>query len=63
MAKANAIAATKTEDDWEVEENLRILTRAIEIKKNPKMMAKVRAMAREKIKRMESLTSVDETKK
>lgn len=58
MAKASTAIAS--DNDWEVEDALRTLTRAEEIKKNPKMMAKVRAMAKDKIKRMQGLGLVAE---
>ena len=63
MAKTGPVATPKPEDEWEVEGALRTLTRAAEIRKDPKMMAKVRKMAKEKIERMKSLASVSEGKK
>ena len=63
MAKTGAVAASKGPDEWEVEDALRTLTRAAEIRKDPKMMAKVRKMAKEKIERMKSLASIGEGKK
>ena len=63
MAKTGAVAASKGPDEWKGEDALRTLTRAAEIRKDPKMMAKVRKMAKEKIERMKSLASIGEGKK
>ena len=63
MAKTGPVEASKGPDEWEIEDALRTLTRAEEIRKDPKMMAKVRKMAKEKIERMKSLATVGEGKK
>lgn len=49
MAKGNTIAARKQYDDWEVEDALRTLQRAEEIEKDTKLMAKVKALAQQKL--------------
>lgn len=51
MAKSsgNSIAITKSEDDWQTEDDLRTLTRAEEIENDPKRLAKARALAKKKL--------------
>lgn len=56
MAKKNTLAgkdtAPATDSKWEAEDALRTLTRAEEIKANPKLYAAAKAMASEKIEEM-----------
>jgi len=54
MAKA---CAMKEENDWRIEEDVRTLARAEEIKKDPKRMAAAKKMAQEKIERMKTIAS------
>jgi hypothetical protein len=44
-------------DDWQVDDALRTLQRAEEIKKDPKLMAKVRAMAKDKLAALTKVTA------
>mgnify|MGYP001290765650 CR=1 FL=1 len=48
MGKIKSIGM-KSEDDWEVEDAMRTLMRAKEIRNDNKLMAKVSAMAKEKL--------------
>lgn len=48
MAKIKSIGM-KQEDDWMAEDAMRTLMRAEEIKKDKKLMAKVSAMAKQKM--------------
>ena len=58
MAKNSAaIAMRKDEETWRVEDDLRTLQRAEEIEKDPKRMAKVKAMAKEKLMELASIAS------
>jgi hypothetical protein len=50
----------KVTEDFEVEDALRIVMRAIKIKKNKALMSKVKALAKTKVKAMESITEGDE---
>ena len=51
MAKSsNSIAAVKSEDDWQTESDLRTVLECEKIEKDPKRMAKVRALAKSKPK-------------
>jgi len=54
MAKSKGLDVS-TPRDWETEEDLRVLTRAAEIKKDPKRMARVKELAK---KRLEEIASV-----
>lgn len=49
-------AAIKQEDKWRVEDDIRTLTNAREIQRDPKRMAAVRKLAQEKIADMKKLT-------
>lgn len=49
MSKRNAISATKSEDDWQVEDDLRTMMQSECIEKDPKRLAKVQALARKKL--------------
>ena len=50
MAKSsNSIATIKGEDDWQTEADLRTLLECERIEKDPKRMAKVRALAKSKL--------------
>lgn len=49
MAKSNSIAALKPDEEWRVESDLRTLTEAEAIQKDPKRMAKVQALAKKRM--------------
>lgn len=53
--KSKNLAAPR--DDWEVEDDIRTLMRAREIQRDPKRMAAVQKMARQKIEDMKNLAS------
>ena len=55
--KSTAIAATRMEDDWQCEDDLRTLIRCEEIKKDPKRMAKVTALAKSRMMEMASVAT------
>lgn len=56
MAKIKSIGM-KSEDDWMVEDAMRTLMRADEIRKDKKLMAKVSAMAKEKLLALAAVTA------
>lgn len=49
MAKGNSISATKAEDDWQTESDLRTLMEAEAIEKDAKRLAKAQALAKKKL--------------
>ncbi len=55
--KTRLSAAPVGMDDWQVDDALRTLQRAEEIKKDPKLMAKVRAMAKDKLAALTKVTA------
>ena len=59
MAKGS-LAATKAEDDWQVEDDLRICLACEKIEKDPKRMAKVRALAKSKLLEVAALAGESE---
>lgn len=56
MAKSKAIAI-KPDEEWRVEADLRTLMEAEKIEKDPKRMAKVRALAQKKMMEAASFAS------
>lgn len=48
MARGN-IATVKSQDDWQVEDDMRTMIRCEEIEKDPKRLAAVKAMAKQKM--------------
>lgn len=60
MAKKDSIKgiAPFSNTDWQTEDDLRTLTRAVEIKKDPKRMKAAQALAKKKLEEM-ALISVD----
>ncbi|SDZ16852.1 hypothetical protein [Delftia lacustris] len=54
MAKASTTSIS-SDDDWRVEEDMRTLARAEEIRKDPKRLKAALAKAREKIAELQSL--------
>lgn len=59
MAK---ISAVKAEDDWVVEDALRTLMRAKEIKADAKLMKKVKAMAQKRLQEVASVAGAIDDK-
>ena len=57
MAKGNSIAATKSEDDWQVESDLRTMMESECIEKDPKRLAKVQALAKTKLLDLASIAA------
>lgn len=57
MAKGNRISATKMEDDWQVESDLRTLMEAEKIEKDPKRFEKAKALAKKKLLEVASIAS------
>lgn len=55
--KSNAIAMTKSEDDWQAEDDLRTLMRAEEIEKDPKRLAKAQSLAKKRLLELASVAS------
>lgn len=56
MAKLNAAAVSKKQmNEWEIEDDLRTLQRAIEIKKDPERMKRVKELAKKRLEEMASL--------
>jgi len=49
MGKGNTIAATKSEDDWMVQNDLRTMIECEAIEKDPKRLAKVQALAKKQL--------------
>jgi hypothetical protein len=49
MAKKKSYCEIKPDEEWRVEDDLRTLTSAKEIRNDPKRMAKVRALAAKKL--------------
>jgi hypothetical protein len=54
---SNTIAMTKSEDDWQCESDLRTLMEAEKIKNDPKRLAKVQAMAKQKMMAVASIAA------
>lgn len=52
-----------SDDDWQVEHDLRTICAAREIEKDPKRMAKVKELAKRKMTEMASISTSDEAKK
>ena len=57
MAKGNAVAVRSSEDDWQVESDLRTLQECEVIEKDPKRMAKVQALAKKKLLGLAAIAS------
>ena len=59
MAKKSSglIAMTKSEDDWQAEDDLRTLMRCEEIEKDPKRLAKAQALAKKRLLELASVAS------
>jgi hypothetical protein len=49
MAKGKALGLIKPDEEWRVEDDMRVLMQCREIEKDPKRMAKVRALAKKKL--------------
>lgn len=63
MAKKNASISLDTPEDWQVESDLRTLLDAEKIEKDPKRMAKVRDLAKQKMLAVAAIASEAETGK
>ena len=59
MAKKNASVSLDAPEDWQVESDLRTLLDAEKIEKDPKRMAKVRALAKQKMLDVASIAAED----
>jgi hypothetical protein len=57
MAKGSTIAATRGEDDWRTESDLRTMIEYEAICKDPKRMAKVQALAKSRMMEMASIAT------
>ena len=58
MAKGNSIASSSS-DDWRIESDLSTLLEAEKIEKDPKRMAKVRALAKQKMLDVATIAAED----
>jgi hypothetical protein len=61
MAKKNTIKGMSpfSDDSYMVEDDLRTLTRAAEIRRDPKRMAKVRALAKTRLAEIKAVAGSD----
>lgn len=58
MAKKNSSGCRiASNEEWMVEDALRTLTRAAEIKKDPKLMAKVKVLAQKKLQEVAAVAA------
>lgn len=57
MGKKSTINAIKSEDDWQVESDLRTLMEAEAIEKDPKRLAKAQSLAKSKLLDLASVAS------
>jgi len=57
MAKATAVKASKTEQDWMAEDDLRTLMRAAEIRKDPARLKRAQAKAKEQLAALQAATA------
>ena len=55
MKKETAVHSMKEEDRWQTEDDLRTLTRAEEIRKDAKRMARVKRLAKERLAEINGL--------
>jgi hypothetical protein len=55
MAKKTIGTAYKPDEEWRVDEDMRILMQCKEIESDPKRMAKVRALAKKKLEQVASV--------
>jgi len=56
-ASSNTVSMRSGEDDWQVESDLRTLMECEKIEKDPKRMAKVRALAKKKLMEVAAIAS------
>lgn len=56
-ASSNTVSLRSGEDDWQVESDLRTLMECEKIEKDPKRMAKVRALAKKKLMEVAAIAS------
>lgn len=57
MAKSNAIAVSKSEDDWRTESDLRTLMECERIEKDPKRLAAAQALAKKQLMDLAAVAS------
>lgn len=50
--KSNALTSIKPDEEWQVEDDMRVLMQCQKIEKDPKRMAKVRALAKQRLEDM-----------
>lgn len=55
--KSNSIAITKSEDDWQVESDLRTVIECEKIEADPKRLAKVQALAKKRMMEVAAIAS------
>ena len=64
MAKSKGnISMVKMEEDWQVESDLRTMMECEKIEKDPKRLAKVRALAKQKLMDVASIAASGEGEK
>lgn len=56
-ASSNTVGLRSGKDDWQVESDLRTLMECEKIEKDPKRMAKVRALAKKKLMEVASIAA------
>ncbi len=57
MAKSKGISSMKSDDDWQVESDLRTMIECDKIYKDPKRLAKAQALAKKQMMNMASVAS------
>lgn len=62
MAKLASISASKSEREWQAEDDVRTLTRASEIRKDKARFARAKAKAQEQLKALQAATAAMATK-
>lgn len=61
MAKGSAIASIKSEDDWRTENDLHTMIECEKIEKDPKRLAKVQALAKQRMMDMAAVATEGKT--
>lgn len=61
--KGGSLAMYKPDEEWRVEDDMRTLMNAREIRNDPKRMSKVKALAQKKLTDMASLAGTEDDKK
>ena len=57
VKKSNSIALVASQDDWQAEDDLRTMIRCEQIEKDPKRVAKVQALAKQRMMEMASIAT------